>query len=225
MLYQDDLELLRRTREETLGLVGGLSEYQCQFAPTRRLTRIDVLLFPLRVLSPPGPRWSIGEVLDHLIRFETAFRRDIETLIALQKSGQSPELRYGFREINVSFAFIPRVFLPLLEIPMSVVSQAIPTVMLEYLTSNRILPAQSPDMLAPRRGRPTRELCQELRDSLNASAGMFQTNPSLDYARMFREHPVTGRQNVLQALRMIALHEQRHQKQIREIIDEPAFPK
>lgn len=224
-MYHEDLDLLRRTREATLRLVGGLSDTQFHFTPARRLRSFELLFFPLRVLSPPAPRWSIGEVLDHLIRFETVFRKDFATIIALKLSGRDPELRLGFREIDVSFAFIPRLFLPILEIPVSAFSQAVPNAMVEYLTKNRLLPAQSPDIAAPRKGRRKLALCQELRDSWTASADLFQANPDLDYRRMFRQHPTTGRQHVLEALRMIALHEQRHQTQIQEILEEPAFPR
>jgi hypothetical protein len=224
-MYHDDLELLRRTREDTLRLVGDLSETQFQFTPARRLRPFELAFFPFRVLSPPAPRWSIGEVLDHLIRFETVFRQDFATIVALKRSGRDPELRLGFGDINVSFAFIPRFFLPMLEMPVSAFSQAVPNAMVEYLTKNRLLPAQSPDIAAPRKGRRKPELCQDLRDSANLTASLFQANPDLDYRRMFRQHPTTGRQHVLEALRMIALHEQRHQQQIQEIIVEPAFPR
>lgn len=224
-MYHEDLELLRRTREETLRLVGGLSDTQLHFTPARRLRPFELAFLPVSILSPPTSRWSIGEVLDHLIRFETVFRKDFATIIALKMSGRDPELRLGFREINVSFGFIPRLFLPIVEIPVSVFSRAVPNAMVEYLTRNRLLPAQSPDIATPRKGRRKPELCQELRDSWNASAGLFQANPDLDYRRMFRQHPTTGRQHVLEALRMIALHEQRHQKQIHEILEDPAFPR
>ncbi len=224
-MYQEDLELLRRTREKTLNLIGGLSEAQFQFAPAWRLQLFELPFLPIRVLSPPRPKWSVSEVADHLLLFETVFRKDIAKIIQRKKSGQEPVLRLGFREINVSFGFIPRAFLPLLELPVGTFSQIVPNAMVEFLTSNRLLPAQNPDIAAPRKGRRQSELSRDLRISVKASEELFEANPDLDYLRMFRQHPTTGRQNVLEALRMIALHEQRHQQQIQEILDDPAFPR
>lgn len=224
-LYRKDLDLLRRAREETLRLIEDLSEAQFQFSPAGRLQAFELPFLPLRALSPQKHRWSISEVADHLLLFETVFRNDISRIIQLKRSGQDPLLRLGFREINVSFAFIPRIFLPLLEVPVGTFSQVMPNTVVEFLTTNRLLPAQNPDVAAPRKGRRKAELIQDLKDSLEASEQLFSDNPELDYREMFRQHPTTGRQNVLEALRMIALHEQRHHNQIREVLVDPKFPR
>jgi hypothetical protein len=224
-MYKTDLQLLRRAREATLDLIGDLSDAQLQFVPARRPRLFELPFLPLWVLSPPGRRWSVGEVADHLILFEGVFRNDITTIIELKKAGRDPLLQIGFRDINVSFAFIPRAFLPFLELPVGLFSQIAPNALVEFLTASRVLPAQNPDIAAPRRRRGKDALRLDLRSSLLASEALFAANPDLDYRRMFRQHPTTGRQNVLEALRMIALHEQRHHGQIREILDDPAFPK
>lgn len=224
-MHPTELQLLRRTREATLRLIGDLSERQFRFAPARRLRLVEIPFLPLWVLSPPAPRWSIAEIADHLILFEQVIRDDIATLIQRTRSGREPLLQMGFREVNVSFAFIPRSLLPLLELPVSAFSQLAPKRVVEFLTASRVLPAQTPDILAPRKGREKNALCRELQTSLEASEALFAANPDLDYTRMFRQHPTTGRQNAVESFRMIALHEQRHQAQIQEILDDPAFPK
>ena len=41
---------------------------------------------------------------------------------------------------------------------------------------------------------------------------------------MFEQHPLLGTNDVLQLLRLVAFHEQRHQNQISETIKDPMFP-
>jgi len=224
-MYKDDLDLLRSTRSKTLEMVGELSDAELQFAPNGGIKPFEIPFLPLRVLSPPKRKWSIGEVLDHLFLFESVFREDISFIIQLKKSNRNPVLRLGFEEINVSFGFIPKAFLPVLEIPVGVFSQIIPNGLVEFLTSNRLLPAQNPDVAAPRAGKSGKESRDDLTGSLEATESLFEANPGLDYRNMFRQHPTTGRQTVLEALRMIALHEKRHQSQIQEILNDPDFPK
>jgi hypothetical protein len=42
---------------------------------------------------------------------------------------------------------------------------------------------------------------------------------------MIQHHPLMGVNNVLQLLRIVALHEQRHQSQIGDILRLPGFPR
>ena len=54
-MYQTDLELFRTVRIATLGLAAELTDQQAAFSP--------------------GPdRWSIGEVLDHILLAEQLYR-------------------------------------------------------------------------------------------------------------------------------------------------------
>lgn len=223
-MYQEELSLLRSTRSETIELVEKLSEEQLRFSPKPGLKSFEIPFFALRSVSPSRPKWSTGEVLDHLILFEKVFRQDISFIIQLETSNRAPILRLGFEEINVSFGFIPRSFLPLLEIPVGAFSQLLPNSLVEWLTQNRLLPAQNPDVAAPRKGRVKQDLLNDLRASVSETEALFEANPHLDYREMFRQHPTTGRQNVLEAVRMIALHEKRHHSQIREILADQDFP-
>ena len=224
-MYQEVFHLRRDTRDYTLRLIGGLSERQLQFSAPDRLRLFELPFLPLKMLSPSRPRWSVSEVADHLILFETIFRQNISTIIQLKKSGRDPVLHIGFRELNASFGFIPQAFLPLLELPIGTLTHLLPTAVVEFLIGHRLLPAQTPDVAAPRTGRTKDALCEDLRGSLTASEELFTADPNLDYRHMYRQHPVTGRLNVLEAVRIVALHEQRHQRQIQEILDDAAFPK
>ena len=56
-------------------------------------------------------------------------------------------------------------------------------------------------------------------------AHSWAIDAGLDYREMRLSHPLLGDNNVLQLLRMMRLHEERHQEQIRDILHSPAFPK
>jgi DinB superfamily len=204
-MYQADLALVGAARQRTLELVAGLTQVQIEFSPD------------------PG-RWSVGEVLDHLLLAEALNRRDIAELIALAKSGRRPYLKRTFADMNVSMAFIPKSMLPSLEVPFRLLSLVVPRSARELLTRYRLVPAQSPDVGTPRKGRFIDELREELHGSLQEMKALFEANPTLDYRAMIHQHPLMGVNNALQLLRIVALHEQRHQSQISDILRHPGFP-
>src|SRR5712692_3570772 len=130
MMYTQDLELLRLTRAETLRLASAVDQTQSDFVPQ-------------------AGRWSVGEVLDHLLLAEAFYRRVFARLIELQKSGARTVMSSGFDEVNTSVAYIPKSVLPLLEIPFTVLNMFVPSPVREAMTQFRILPAQNPDMAQP----------------------------------------------------------------------------
>ena len=205
-MYQADLAFFRATRHRTLELVEGLSQAQTEFSP--------------------GPsRWSVAEVLDHLLLAEGLNRREIAQLIDLAKSGRRPYLNRTFADLNVSIAFIPKAMLPFLEVPFRLLNMLMPSCARELMTRYRLIPAQNPDVGTPRQGRLIDDLRQELRSSLQETEVLFEANPTLDYRAMIHQHPLTGVNNVLQLLRFVASHERRHQSQISDILRLPGFPR
>jgi uncharacterized damage-inducible protein DinB len=205
-MYQSDLALFGAARQRTLELVAGLTQVQIEF-------------------SPAAGQWSVGEVLDHLLLAEALNRRDIAELINLAKSGRRPYLMRTFADVNVSMAYIPKSMLPYLEAPFRLFSMVVPRSAREFLTRYRLVPAQSPDIGTPRKGRSLDELRQELGSSLHEMEALFAAHPTLDYQAMIHQHPLMGVNNVLQLLRIVALHEQRHQSQLGDIVRLPGFPR
>jgi hypothetical protein len=205
-MYQSDLALFGAARQRTLELNAGLTQVQIAF-------------------SPAAGQWSVGEVLDHLLLAEALNRRDIAELIDLAQSGRRPYLKRTFADMNVSMAYIPQSMLPYLEVPFRLLSMVVPRSAREFLTRYRLVPAQSPDVGTPRKGRAIDELRQELRSSLQETEALFEANPTLDYQAMIQQHPLMGVNNVLQLLRIVALHEQRHQSQISDTLRHPGFPR
>jgi uncharacterized damage-inducible protein DinB len=205
-MYQGDLALFRATRDRTLELSEGLTQAQIDF-------------------SPGAGQWSVGEVLDHLLLVEALNRPEIAELIDLEKSGRRPYLKRTFADVNVSMAFIPKSMLPSLAVPFRLLNMMVPRFAREFMTRYRLVPAQSPDAGTPRRGRSIDELRQELHASLQEMVALFEAHPTLDYAAMIHQHPLLGVNNAVQLLRLVALHEQRHQSQISDILRHPGFPR
>ena len=189
------LDEFRATRERTLAMVKGLTQEQFDFAPA-------------------PDRWSIGEVLDHMLLAERLNREQIETLIELKKRGRKPELNLSFSDLNISIAGVPQTLLSLFEAPLTLMNMFVPNAVRNYLTRNRLIPFRNPDAASPRRGRPSNELCDDLVASLQETERLFQSNPRLDFDEMIVQHPLLGRYDVPGLLRFMSAHEERHQSQI-----------
>jgi hypothetical protein len=200
------LEEFRGTRARTLTLVARLSQEQLDYAPA-------------------PSKWSAGEVLDHVLLAEGANRGQVAKLIELKRGGRRPELRLTFSDLNVSVAYVPRSALPLLETPLTILNMFVPDGLRNYLTRNRLVPFQNPDVAAPRRGRAAQRLCADLADSLRETGALLRNNPDLDYGEMIVQHPLLGRYDVPGLLRFMSAHEQRHQSQINDILSDPRFPR
>ena len=189
------LDEFSATRARTLAMVDGLAQEQLNFIP--------------------GPnRWSIGEVLDHILRAERLNRDQVAQLIQLKREGQKPELRLTFSDLNVSVAGLPRSLLPLFETPLTLMNMFVPDCLRNYLTRTRIVPFRNPDPATPHAGRMGADLCGDLIASLLETKKLFQNNLDLDYDEMFVQHPLLGRYDVPGLLRFMSAHEQRHQSQI-----------
>lgn len=204
-MIEENWKSMQSTRRRTLKMVRRVSQEQSKFAPA-------------------SDRWSVGEVLDHLLLADRFYRREISALVKLARSGEATVLTRRMEEIDVSLALIPRGLLPMLEIPLSVLNPFVPKAARDFLTRNRVFAAKNPSDATPRMGRSIAKLRQDLGASLAEFQNLFDANPNLNYGRMIHRHPIMGLNNVPGLLRMAALHELRHQQQIRDVFDHPGFP-
>ena len=198
-MFRPSLEHFRMVRTRTLGLVRDLTQAEMDYAPAPE-------------------KWSVGEVLDHLLLAERFFRQEIRQLIERQKTGQTPVLRRGFAELDISIAFIPKALLPFLEIPFSLLNPFVPRAVRDFFVRSRLIPAQHPRVAAPRKGRPADQLRAELSASLGETEALFEAYPHFNYHQMQYIHPLLGTNDVLQLLNIVRLHEERHQEQIADVI-------
>lgn len=192
------------TRARTLELIEGLTQAELDYTPAPN-------------------RWSIGEVLDHMLLGERLNREQIAKLIQLKREGRRPELILTFSDLNISVVGVPRFFLPLFEAPLTVINMFVPDSLRNYLTRTRLIPFRNPDPATPKRGRSAAELRRDLRASLQETEGLFQNNPELDYDEMVVQHPLLGRYDVPGLLRFMSAHEERHQSQITGIQSAQGF--
>jgi hypothetical protein len=202
----ESLAQFRETRARTLVMVEGLTQTQFDYAPAPN-------------------RWSIGEVLDHMLLGERLNREQVAKLIQLKREGQRPELMLTFSDLNISIVGVPRFLLPLFEAPLTLMNMFVPDSLRNYLTRTRLIPFRNPDPATPHHGRPAAELRNDLIASLQETERLFQNNPQLDYDEMVVQHPLLGRYNVPGLLRFMSAHEQRHQSQIAGIQTALGFAK
>lgn len=196
---REALGRMRRVREGTLDLVHGLSQEEMDRRPA------------------PG-RWSAGEVLDHLVRTDEIYRGEVETLLERARAGERPVLRRSFSEVDASVLFIPRSVLPLLDLPMGLMSSFLPKALRDLVVRSRWLPAQNPTQSTPRPGRPAEELRRELRQGPEVFDSLVGAGADVDLAALRHFHPLLGWNDLPGVFSFIESHELRHQGQLRELV-------
>jgi hypothetical protein len=204
-MLKDSLEMFRSVRAQTLEMVQGHSQSQMDYR------------------SAPG-KWSIGEVLDHLILGQRLNLSYIAEVIGRVSAGQRPVLQLSFADVDVSIAYLPKGILPALEVPFSLINIILPNSVRDFMTRYRLIPAQNPGITKPRRGRSAVALRHDLISSLRETEQLFESHRGLDYSKMMILHPLLGNNDVPGLLRFVALHEQRHQSQIESVLSSPGFP-
>ncbi len=174
--------------------------------------------------SPRYGRWSIGEVLHHLLLAEDLYRGEVARLVELARAGRQPYIRRTFADVNVSPLYVPDVFLPMLDIPFSIMNRFIPQAVRDFAVEYPLLPMRNPAVATPRRGRAGAELRDELVSSLERTRTLLASNADLAFERMVSEHPLMGAANVPQIFAFLARHERRHQSQIEKVRTDARFP-
>lgn len=195
----ENLALLTRVRQATLAMVAELTQQQLDW-------------------QPGEGKWSAGEHLDHLLMAEKLYRDAIAKLIERVKTGGIAELRLSFEDLNVRPNLLPKEALPLAEIPLLVGQLFVPRAVKESLVRYRLLPAQRPDAASPDAGKEKQELLDGLRSSLEQTNHLIDENPDLDYHNMTLLHPILGRNDVPLLVKLTALHEERHQSHIADLV-------
>lgn len=206
MTFRADLARFEAARAKTEHMVSGLSQTQMDY-------------------KPAADKWSVGEVVDHLLKAESLFREDIAELIRLAGSGKPPILKRSLRDMDVTIGPIPRRIFAWAELPLTILSTVTPKPVADALLHSRLLPTKNPTVATPRHGRPAPELRRELREAIERMRALFEGNADAEFSRMVHKSPLTGTYSPMDMLRFLALHEGRHQKQMAEILESPGFPR
>jgi uncharacterized damage-inducible protein DinB len=201
----DSLTTFTTARAATLQLVAPLRQEQFDFRakPTR---------------------WSVGEIVDHLLLAEALYRREISALIDLKRAGKRPYLRRSFDDVNVSPFGLPDAFLPWLGPPLTLANVFLPSFLRELAVEYAVIPMRSPGPTTPRPRRPAGDLRAELLASSDETRRLLAANADLDYREMVSEHPLTGASSIPDMLTFLARHERRHQRQIAAVRSDLRFP-
>ena len=194
----NEIEALQRVRTETLKLVEGLSQEAFDW-------------------SPAADKWSIGEVLDHLLRAEQFFQRDLERFAEGAEAGRPTHIRHSLRDLDIGLPLIPRSWLPALELPLTLATLFLPAAVLNALTASRLLPIRNPSVAEPRRGRPAEVLRRELQDTVRKTIEFLERLSPRGAVEMTVSHPLLGMRTIPELIRFVVQHERRHQGQIIDV--------
>ena len=199
--FEQALDEFRAARLRTLRLTGPLSQAQLDFAA--------------------GPeKWSVSEVMDHLIRTEKVHRSNMEKLVRLSCEGKPPVLQLAPADLDINFAFVSGRLAPATtETSVTIPSEFMTQPACEFVISHRLLPFRTAAEVRPQWGLPVAELRARLLTGLENTAGIFHGNREMDFRELICQDPLLGAMNVLELLHFMASHETGHQAQIREIVN------
>ncbi|MEM1206941.1 MAG: DinB family protein [Acidobacteriota bacterium] len=201
-----ELENFIALRRQTLALVDGLD-------PVRARTRPE-----------PG-RWSVVEVLDHLVRVDTFFRRDLQRLLARARRGK-PFLCSGWDRMNLKRPRgrrrrpIERGLRVALEAPAAVANAFVPPALRRTLGLDRRWLKWVPKPFSPARDRPLQGLRAELSAMIETTEALARTE-GVDLRRLLYYSHLSGLGDVPTVYLSAASHERRHQIQLAELLDDP----
>ena len=200
----EEFDDAREIRRETLRLVEGLDQEQSEWRPA-------------------ADKWSVGQVLDHLLKLDELIVRELEVAINQRRRGLAFVYR-GLADIDTTVPWVLRPVLPFFEVPFGVFNAVVPQSLRNAFTGNRSVPLQAPGVIAPRFGRPIERLRRELDETFDELEQQQNDDPDTDLDRVYYYNPITGLNSVAGLYKFVSNHEERHQKQLREILDSESFP-
>ena len=201
----EEFEDARATRHETLSLVEKLDQEQSEY-------------------QPGTDKWSVGEVLDHLLHVDAVIVREVGVALDQRRRGL-PFVYRGLADVDSNVPWVLRPVLPFFEVPFGLFNALVPPRLRRFLIRDRRLPGQAPRILEPRFGRPITTLREELRGTFETFEEQQQDHPDFNLDYLFYYNSIMGLQSVPGMYRFAANHEERHQEQLREILDDEGFPK
>lgn len=188
----------RDTRLETLELVAELDQRQSEW-------------------RPKPDKWSVGEVLDHLVKLDAIIVRELELAINQRRRG-IPFVYRGLADIDTTIPWVFRPVLPFVEVPFTLFNAVLPQPVRRAFTGSRSVPLQAPGVIKPRFGRPIETLRQELRATFETLEQQQTDNPDINLSRLYYYNPIAGLSNVPGMYKFVSNHERRHQGQLRDLL-------
>ncbi len=185
-------------RARTLRLVQGLSQAEADSRPA-------------------ADRWSVGEVLDHLLRVDALVLRETQAAFEAHRVGW-PVVYRSLVDLDSSLPLLLQPAIRLMELPVSAATVFLPPVLRRAFTANRAVPARAPKLLEPRRGRPLAELDQELAATMPALERVEKRYPGSNAQRILYFNPIVGLGPLSGLYAFLSSHEERHQGQLADLL-------
>ena len=198
-----EIDDARATRFDTLALIDGLDQEQIEYRPPAR--------------------WSLSEVLDHLVKVDVIYLGELERLMDRKRKGKLPFLyRPIDKWVKVPLPLRPMTYFA--EMPVAFANTFLPSIVRHRLVGDRRFATKSPTAIQPE----ARRSLETLREELHAYVDRLdeiEHQTDLDLRKLYYYNPIVGLTHVTGALRFVARHEKRHQDQIRDILSSSGFPR
>jgi uncharacterized damage-inducible protein DinB len=200
-----EVDRFRLVRENTLTALGEVSPTQAAWSPRHGV-------------------WSIVQIADHLLRTEEMYRDQFRQIIETARQGGA-DIRLSLREVDSSFAGIPRPVMQLFEFPARMVSQFMPQPVREAIIRYPIVSAINPSASTPRPGLELGAVQTALAASLAETEKLLAGPLPPNVEKPVIDHPIMGRTNIRELFRVVIVHEERHQGQIAGLRKRADFPR
>ena len=151
--------------------------------------------------------WSLGEILDHLVKVDRVYLKNIDRLVARKKAGKMPFMYRGFADM-VSLPKPLRKVAPLFELPMTLSNSLLPSAIRQSISANRSIPLKAPGILKPEKHRDGAALREDLRRLIDELDRL--ESKSFDLRKLYYYNPILGLVTVPGAVEFLAGHEKRH---------------
>ena len=163
--------------------------------------------------------WSVAEVLDHILRAEVAFRKYQQQAVERSRAGATGTIRISFREVDTRLRPLPSKWMPMLA-PVLIGLHAVTPfgVRLAVMRKPGLVWAAAPKVSEPRSARALDELRADLGAEMRETAALFEGDLPETLPQVRVAHPLYGSNNVVQLVRLMGAHEERHQHQLRAIL-------
>lgn len=202
-----ELEPLLAARRRTIELIDGLSQEDVDRRPEESS----------KLLGEAG-MWSIGEILDHVLKVQLALGGEIEELFRLDKENQPTLVKRTCKDYDVAPVLVPKAAMPVLEVGFDLFNKVSKTVLpfsvRQRLLRTRSLPIKNPTNWMPEEGREINELRDELQNSMSKLEELLKGETKKPLEELILTHTVFGSYAVPELLGVLEVHETWHHKDL-----------
>lgn len=165
--------------------------------------------------------WSIGEILDHILRVYNSLVGEVDHLFDLDAKGERTKVKRTLKDYDVAPALIPKslmsIFEPGFQVANVVSNALLPSSIRERILQNRIIPIQNPTKWLPVGGREIAELRSELGSSLSVLENLLQRDTRNPLEELILSHTVYGSHSVPELLGILEVHEAWHHQDLKAL--------